>query len=416
MLEEAECDVLILLDCCAAASSGGNHGRGVTEVIAACGFEAFAPGVGEHSFTRSLIDELKYLNQRCNATSTALLHNKVLARIKKSWNPRYSTNGLEERRRTPIYIHLSDDTKQRCITLAPLQPFTHWTISSQPLQASSSSLSDPSTSASEDVSMVGSDETSQSEVWPDKKFKLPKVLISVSLQEDQRLDPEHWLEWLKSIPALADLVEVEGIFKSDSTLLLLTLPVALWDSIPRDPAVTFLAFVRSHNLRNHSRSPASRVKSAVPPPHQPFLGGSLGTFGIKPNLQSRSPFSAFYQPVYPGYGEIKNDTIDSLRYTHVVSPAPSASTSSTDGSDMLGWQSKSSLSSADSGSASGLDSDQSPEQLDTLLPDGFYGPDNNLPPLASGAYPPLPADYMLYARPNSPQTGNAAEKSVQESR
>lgn len=63
MLEEAECDVLILLDCCAAASSGGNHGRGVTEVIAACGFEVFAPGVGEHSFTRSLIDELKYLNQ-----------------------------------------------------------------------------------------------------------------------------------------------------------------------------------------------------------------------------------------------------------------------------------------------------------------------------------------------------------------
>lgn len=284
MLEEAECDVLILLDCCAAASSGGNHGRGVTEVIAACGFEAFAPGVGEHSFTRSLIDELKYLNRRCNATSTALLHNKVLARIKKSWNPRYSTNGSEERRKTPIYIHLSDDTKQRCITLAPLQPSTHSTISSPSLRASSSSFSDPSTSASEDVSMIGSDETSQSslsEVWPDKKFESPKVLISVALQEDQRLNTEDWVEWLKSIPVSAGLVEVEGIFKSDSTLLILTLPVALWDSIPRDPAVTFLAFVRSHNLRNHYRSSgAVGIKSnyQLPSPLNPLSWPSKGRF------------------------------------------------------------------------------------------------------------------------------------------
>ena len=315
MLEEAECDVLILLDCCAAASSGGNHGRGVTEVIAACGFEAFAPSVGEHSFTRSLIDELKYLNQRCNATSTALLHDKVLARIKKSWNPRYSTNGSEERRRTPIYIHLSDDTKQRCITLAPLQPLTHRTISSPSPQASSSGLSDPSTSASEDVNIFGSDETSQSslsEVWPDKTFESPKVLISVALQEDQRLNAEDWLEWLKSIPASADLVEVEGIFKSDSTLLLLTLPVALWDSIPRDPAVTFLAFVRSHNLRNHYRS--------------------SGAVGIKSNYQLQSPLNA---------------------------PR---------------WQSKGGFSAADSGYASSLHSYQSSERHDTLLPEGCYEP------------------------------------------
>ncbi len=354
MLEEAECDVLILLDCCAAASSGGNHGRGVTEVIAACGFEAFAPSVGEHSFTRSLIDELKYLNQRCNATSTALLHDKVLARIKKSWNPRYSTNGSEERRRTPIYIHLSDDTKQRCITLAPLQPLTHRTISSPSPQASSSGLSDPSTSASEDVNIFGSDETSQSslsEVWPDKTFESPKVLISVALQEDQRLNAEDWLEWLKSIPASADLVEVEGIFKSDSTLLLLTLPVALWDSIPRDPAVTFLAFVRSHNLRNHSRSSASLVESAVAPPHQPVLSRNLGTVGIKPNYLQSS-----YNGPY-------------LHYTNIFPPAPPASTSFTDG---LHWQSEGGRSSADSGYASGRHSHQSLEQPDTLPPEVSY--------------------------------------------
>ncbi|KAL8869101.1 MAG: hypothetical protein Q9198_007978 [Flavoplaca austrocitrina] len=261
MLEEAECDVLVLLDCCAAASSGGSHGKGVTELIAACGFEAFAPGVGEHSFTRSLIEELKYLNERCDAITTALLHNKVLARIKKSWNPRYSTNGTQERRRTPIHIHLSDDKQQRCIKLVPLPLPNATTTSFRSLQASSSPSSAPSTSpppssapstlASEYVEMIGSEGTSQSslsEVWPDNSFESPKVLISVALQEDQRLNTEDWLEWLKAAPALAKMVSVEGVFKSDSTLILLTLPVALWDAVPKDPAITFLAFVRSHNL------------------------------------------------------------------------------------------------------------------------------------------------------------------------
>lgn len=259
MLEEAECDVLVLLDCCAAASSGGNHGKGVTELIAACGFEAFAPGVGEHSFTRSLIEELKYLNKRCDAITTALLHNKVLARIKKSWNPRYSTNGSQERRRTPIHIHLSDHKQQRCIKLAPLRLSNASTTLFNSLQASSSPSSAPSTSPSEDVEMIGSEGTSQSslsEVWPDNTFESPKVLVSVALQEDQRLNAEDWLEWLKAAPALAKFVSVEGVFKSDSTLVLLTLPVAVWDAVPKDPAITFLAFVRSHNLRNISGQPS----------------------------------------------------------------------------------------------------------------------------------------------------------------
>ncbi|KAL8638996.1 MAG: hypothetical protein Q9226_008935 [Calogaya cf. arnoldii] len=271
MLEEAECDVLVLLDCCAAASSGGSHGKGVTELIAACGFEAFAPGVGEDSFTRSLIEELKYLSQRCEAITTALLHNKVLARIKKSWNPRYSSNGSQERRKTPIHIHLSDDTKQRCIKLAPLRLATVTALSPHSLQASSSPSSGPSTSASEDVDMIdsqGTSQTSLSEVWPDEVFESPKVLISVALQEDQRLNAEDWLEWLKSIPALAKLVHVEGVFKSDSTLLLLSLPVALWDTIPKDPALTFLAFVRSHNLCD---------------PYHPFFQRKLITSTSNPN-------------------------------------------------------------------------------------------------------------------------------------
>jgi hypothetical protein len=87
MLEEAESDVLILLDCCAVASSARGSGKGITEVIAACGFETWAPSVSEHSFTRSLISKLEYLGSS-PPFSAALLHNKVLSQI-KYWKHRF---------------------------------------------------------------------------------------------------------------------------------------------------------------------------------------------------------------------------------------------------------------------------------------------------------------------------------------
>lgn len=251
-LEEADSDVLILLDCCAAASSAGGSGNGITELIAACGFEDFAPGVGEHSFTRSLIEELRYYGQRPGPISTAFLHNKVLARAKKSWNPRYQSGGTQERRKTPIHIHLADRSKQRCIELTPLAfpPELRDSLSQ------TGSLA-PSISPSEDSDSLnpgGSSQTSLNELWPDPEHNSPKVLISVALEEDQFLRTEDVLDWLKSFPALAKCVRIESVYKSDSTLLLLSLPVAVWDLLPNDRAISFVAFVKSANLLESQKS------------------------------------------------------------------------------------------------------------------------------------------------------------------
>ncbi|KAL8783394.1 MAG: hypothetical protein Q9213_004653 [Squamulea squamosa] len=245
--------------------SGDNHGKGVTEVIAACGFEAFAPSVGEHSFTRNLIEELKYLSHKFETITTVLLHNKVLSRIKKSWNPRYSNSGSNERRTTPIHIHLTDDTTQRCIKLAPLRARDLPTDSPQSLPDFPVQSPGPSASVSEDVDMLGSEETSQSsnEVWPDKDFDSPKVLISIALQEEQYLNADDFLDWLKSVPALAKRVHIEGVYKSDSTLLHLSLPIAIWDLLPKDPAISFLAFVRSRNLLDSSSPSGQKQLEAL---------------------------------------------------------------------------------------------------------------------------------------------------------
>ena len=237
MLEHAESDVLILLDCCAAASSISETGSGVTEVIAACGFETWAPGVGEHSFTRSLIDELRYWS-RGHALSVAMLHNKVLSRI-KYWKPRFGVTGEHEHRKTPIYIVLSNEGKQRSIALTPLQ-FQG--------SISNSSLSSIEAQSITHESSSISSESSIDQVWPDQEFNHPKVLLSLSLEENQWLHADKWIEWIQSVPALVKYAEVDGIYKSGSTLILLSVPVAVWDLLPKYPAIAFIGFIDSSDL------------------------------------------------------------------------------------------------------------------------------------------------------------------------
>jgi len=207
MLEQARSDVLILLDCCAAASSATGSGNGITEIIAACGFEAWAPGVGQHSFTRSLVDELKYLGSM-GPYSTSLLHNKVLSRV-KYWKPRFTTSASHrEMRKTPIYIVISNETRPRSIELEPLRLQKLEDDNNRDLSPASSirvstfsslSLSADQASTSEITSESSS--SSLDDVWPDKKFDCPKVLMSIALEEEQWLSPQHWTDWIRSIPA-----------------------------------------------------------------------------------------------------------------------------------------------------------------------------------------------------------------------
>jgi hypothetical protein len=89
LLEEADADVLILLDSChsAAATVGASYksGSGVKEVIAACGYETIAPGVSPHSFTKALAEVLALASKE-GPISVGEVHSQVLTRL-KCWVP-----------------------------------------------------------------------------------------------------------------------------------------------------------------------------------------------------------------------------------------------------------------------------------------------------------------------------------------
>jgi hypothetical protein len=90
-----------------------------------------------------------------------------------------------------------------------------------------------------------------------KIHQYPEVIIRVSLEEDYLVGSEGkdndgkqrpWLEWFRNIPGAAQRVTVHGIYRSFSTLILLSMPLALWNILPRHPSSAFLAHAMSGNL------------------------------------------------------------------------------------------------------------------------------------------------------------------------
>jgi hypothetical protein len=81
------------------------------------------------------------------------------------------------------------------------------------------------------------------------ELKLPHMLISITLDEDQQLpNPEACRRWICAFPGLAKHVKIEGLFSSYSTVIILSIPVVIWNMLPENPACQPISYVTSRNL------------------------------------------------------------------------------------------------------------------------------------------------------------------------
>jgi len=291
LFEQADSDVLLLLDCCAAASGAPTDAESssVTETIAACGFETWAPQPGRHSFTNTLIAVLDDWQNR-PAFTAAMLHCEILNRLRHEKPEKYRNTKNFEYRKSPIHVLSTNDAKARSVELsasrsrlvqihAPaLSPNT------QPpgvrgAMASKIDLYESENDNDDDEDGIQDDGESRAiveqqatvaevqdlytmgsltKVLDNGDNVLPQVLITLALEEEQLLDFEQCRRWLQDFPALAKYATVQGIYRSNSTLLILSLPVPIWDWIPDDPACSFIGYVHSQNLLVDQEPPTTR--------------------------------------------------------------------------------------------------------------------------------------------------------------
>ncbi|KKA26762.1 hypothetical protein TD95_001703 [Thielaviopsis punctulata] len=276
LLERSISDVLILLDCCAgAASATFPTSTSITETISASSWDAIAPDPGRYSFTTTLIEVLQAWRGR--TFSAAMLHAEVLARLKHP-RPILQNGTHREARSTPVHFMMTANHKAPSIEITKLLPTNP---SSAIIPTSPPVPSLYSSPQSSHVSVTHSDLAglgrSQNMSYSDQPTEdVPHVMISLALEDNQDLDLNAWEQWLADFPAMAKYVKVQGAFKSHSNLLLVSMPVMIWDMLPEDCATNFVAFIRSNNLvMKKPQKEAVRVTAPVDHQSQASVSSTL---------------------------------------------------------------------------------------------------------------------------------------------
>jgi len=207
-------DVLIVLDCCYAGSAGREKLKGTKELLAACGMEVEAEGVSAYSFTRNLIHKLQSFGFQ------PFTVNELYERLLKA---------KRRLRNTPHYVPLSGRGRPS-IYLVPTPP---------PIQSSYSSDQEPLFSLDAASIMPSSD-------------SYPRVLLAISFKEESTIpNLDSWTRWLSSEAPQEILkigVRVEHAFPSNSTLLLVSMPIRVWCHLPDTTAYRFVDFITGENL------------------------------------------------------------------------------------------------------------------------------------------------------------------------
>ncbi|KAF5580460.1 uncharacterized protein FSUBG_13380 [Fusarium subglutinans] len=296
LLERSLSDVLILLDCCAgAASATFPSGASITETISASSWDAIAPDPGRYSFTNALIEVLQ--EWRVRAFSAAMLHAEVLARLK---HPRPITiNGKYfEARSTPVHFMMTSNHKAPSIEMSRMSRGDNLP---SPELLPPPAMAHETGRAADSTTPVSRNDY----MFTEPNEDTPHVMISLALEDDQRLDINAWEQWLGAFPAMAKYVKVQGVFKSHSTMVLVSMPVSIWDLLPEDHATSFVAFIRSNNLMTQKPRNQS-VPTLVPANRYPaendsasFISGVSGTTFVPTELTGLTgQMGAFRDPAY----------------------------------------------------------------------------------------------------------------------
>lgn len=288
----SEADVMMLLDCGYAASSAKDTltaSRGTNEIIAACNLEAAPTVVERHSFTNVLAQELQLSAVECEKKGRPLtavgLHRAVVCDNK-------STTYV------PFYIRL---TKFVCesIILIP---------SPRPENSTNNHTSKPET-------LPGNISRS--------KDPGARALLAVYTSKPPQNDLLAFLREECLMPLYIngyEAVRIEAVYATNATMVLVSVPIEVWNLIPDDSSCRFVGLIRSQNLyreeviqeiHSHQRRQSEPVfhdpfrpnhDMFLPPAPQPSIDDSSFTAGFPrpPALYSPSTTTGQFPPSASG--------------------------------------------------------------------------------------------------------------------
>ena len=190
--------------------------------------------MGQGSFTSALIDELRAFGHA--PFTVVMLHARLVTmRGRLAY--------------TPFYASLSENSRPS-IEIAPLPTGDMSNIENSTSCEESSSAYDPMDTSSQDETTTLSSTQPSSQSSPSSNSGT-RVLLAVSISQEADPNIDQWISWLTTQApwdVTAVDVQVESIYRSHSTLVLISIPTSAWDRLPARAAYQFVGFIRSGNL------------------------------------------------------------------------------------------------------------------------------------------------------------------------
>lgn len=83
---------------------------------------------------------------------------------------------------------------------------------------------------------------------PDLTFDEARVLICTTFVGEASQDMVFYNQWLQHTPPLASQITMEGMFLGPPTMLLVSMPLSVWNVVQHDKVCCFLGYINSHNM------------------------------------------------------------------------------------------------------------------------------------------------------------------------
>ncbi|KAL8363457.1 hypothetical protein RB601_009297 [Gaeumannomyces tritici] len=238
--EDAQSDVLLLLDSCAPreAPIAGSHG--VKQAIAAYTSDQIPREAPARSFTSCLAESFSKLSAGRPFT-TQRLQEEIALLQQQSVPERALTNGTagpptpQQDVYPPVLFTLTAG-KGHGISLPVLPP------------PGSARGQAEQTNGDSDARIKREDELIGPEAVADLTFDEARALVCTTFVGDASQDMTFFNSWLQNATPVGIKLTVEGMFLGPPTMLLVSMPHSVWNVVQHDKVCCFLGYITSHNM------------------------------------------------------------------------------------------------------------------------------------------------------------------------
>ncbi len=269
IVEDAQSDILLLLDSCAPKDTPATGSHGAKLAIAACAAPDATPREpGARSFTSYLVDSLYKLGNG-RPFNARHLYDDILAsqqaHEQQQFPPRLPHNGAGYPTavgpQVPVFLTLAPGKGQN-LDLVPMPR-------NRPYSPPSHGWGGPGSESKPHAAGGGSRPSRDAPVLSpaavaDMVFDEARVLVCTTFVGDAGPDMAYFNMWISNTPALASKVVVEGMFLGPPTVLLISIPQSLWNIIEHDKICFSLGYINSRNLI-HLYDGLMKVFTTTPP-------------------------------------------------------------------------------------------------------------------------------------------------------